>query len=383
MRLLQRLSSKQEAGFVSIFTVLFFILLITIITVGFLRITIQEQRQSIDNDLTASALASAEAGVEDAKRAILSYTKMPAGALRTQYSQALRSPLCNALFGPAYPLVRNDLGLDPNGQVSGQAALGQNYTCLTVNMDTDDYINRMDVGKSDYIPLRADGPYSSIVMSWHLTESTGDRQPAAYANGGSAFFPATGANSWATRGYPAYLRVQVFGHPGGNFNLDQLEAMSHTAFLMPTNFAAGFDETNAYNIETGDSRTGARTKSAPVSVRCKGTPPNVTSQYACSVKLAFNGAIPTTQTMFLRVTPIYGPTNFKVELEHSAGNPKLVEVQPIVDSTGRAGDVFRRVQARVRLDAAPLLPEYTLETAQDLCKDFVITDNPADFIDNC
>ena len=48
---------KDERGFVSLFTVIFFMLLITIITVGFLRLMAAEQRQALSS---AHALVSAQ-----------------------------------------------------------------------------------------------------------------------------------------------------------------------------------------------------------------------------------------------------------------------------------------------------------------------------------
>src|SRR6266496_6576946 len=90
----------KERGFVSLFTVIFFMLLITIITVGFWRIMAIEQRQSLDNDLTASANAAAQSGIEDAKRAIIKYNSLSNGdPLKAQLEAALTSSECDALTG--------------------------------------------------------------------------------------------------------------------------------------------------------------------------------------------------------------------------------------------------------------------------------------------
>lgn len=61
---------RQERGIVAIFVVIFSSLLLTLIAVSFTRLMILEQQQSLDNDLSQSALDSARAGVEDGKRVL-------------------------------------------------------------------------------------------------------------------------------------------------------------------------------------------------------------------------------------------------------------------------------------------------------------------------
>jgi hypothetical protein len=52
-------------------------------------------------------------------------------------------------------------------------------------------------------------------------------------------------------------------------------------------------------------------------------------------------------------------------------------VQPSVDSTGRANDVFRRVQSRIRFDEATGgYPENALDTTNDIRKDFAVSSEP-------
>src|SRR6266550_2349428 len=237
-----RKEAQDERGFVSLFTVIFFMLLITIITVGFLRIMASEQRQSLDNDLTASAQASAQSGIEDAKRAILKYNSLPSSdPLKAQLLAALTSSNCDALF--TSPSVRAALNLQNNGSITGQPGLNQYYTCLSVNLNTPDYIGQSSAGKSEFIPLIPEGgqQFEQIMVSWHLASPSvgtdGDGQPQIYAPGillppvTSASAPAT---SWSNQGYPAYLRVELYGYPNsGNFNRGQVDQLARSVFLVP------------------------------------------------------------------------------------------------------------------------------------------------------
>lgn len=374
----------NESGFVSLFTVIFFMLLITIITVGFLRIMAAEERQSLDNDLTASAQAAAQSGIEDAKRAILKYASLPAGdPLKAQLQTALNSSTCNALFTNS--TIAAALNLNTNGSVNNQAGLNQYYTCLSVNLVTPDFISSSSAGKSEFVPLvpEQNKQFEDIVIGWHLASQTigtdGDGQPARYAPGVLLPPVAGSAGSWSNQGYPAYLRVELYGYPNGTFARNDMDSLAHSVFLVPnySSNVAALDSNTPIVLDTVDPRGADQTKINLVGIKCSGTPPNIpTGTYACTARLHIpNGAPSTSHHYFLRVTPQYGSTHFQIKLFHSNNQQvNLDGVEPIIDSTGRASDVFRRIQSRVRLDNVANLPEYSAETANTICKNMQVSD---------
>ena len=79
------------------------------------------------------------------------------------------------------------------------------------------------------------------------------------------------------------------------------------------------------------------------------------------------------------VTSLYTRTQLRVSFEDASGNAtaRFDGVQPLVDSTGRAGDVYRRVLSRVSPDGAFTFPEYAVDTTGSLCKDFSVSDTAA------
>jgi Tfp pilus assembly protein PilX len=377
--------NSDEGGFISLFTVIFFMLLITIITVGFLRIMAAEQRQSLNNDLNASAEAAAQSGIEDAKRAILKYNSLPDGdPLKTQLQAALTTNTCNALF--TNPSVRGALNLNNNGSINNQAGLNEYYTCLSVNLTTPDYVGSSNASKSEFIPLVPEGgnKYDQVTISWHLASQTigadGDGQPNNYAPG-VLLPPVTGAGSWSSQGYPAYMRVELYGYPNGNFTFDRnkVEGLTHSIFLVPnaSSNAAAVSSATPINFETVDPRGFEQNKINLVGVKCADSPPNIPiGTYACTATLELPSGQPSTSnTYFLRVTPLYGSSHFRLQLVNkTSGVVNFSGVEPVVDSTGRASDVYRRIQSRIRLHNISNLPEYAGESANDICKNMQVSD---------
>jgi hypothetical protein len=377
---------SKEAGFVSLFTVLFFILFLTVITLGFLRIMGIEQQQSLDNDLTASAVAAADSGVEDGKRAILSYYTTGNVGLKAALAAAFTSNQCDSLTGSA--VIRTGLGIDAGGNVIGNPSLNQYYTCLTVNLDSPNYVNDKSAGSSDYIPLvPSGGNFNRIQVSWHLLSQTlgpaGDGIPSNYAPG--PLLPpvvnvvGNPANSWSSQGYPAYLRVQIYGYPkAGAITRAAMEPLSHTLLLVPTpqSNAAGVSAGTPINMDSNDPRGYEQAKTNLQQIRCINNPAGSVGSYACSATLQIPGVGPAANTnYFLRVTPEYGQSHFEVKLLQGNSPVNFSGVQPIVDATGRAQDIFRREQARVRVNPLSNLPEFVVESANTICKNMVISDS--------
>lgn len=379
-----RQGKSDEQGFVSLFTVIFFMLLVTIITIGFLRIMAAEQRQALDNDLNASAEAAAQSGIEDAKRAILKYNSLPTGdPLKNALQAALTSSACNALFTSGS--VRAALNLNNTGSINNQPGLNEYYTCLSVNLNTPDFVGSASAGKSEFVPFAPENgdKFDKFTISWHLASPTvgndGDGQPARYAPG-TSLPPVTGAaNSWSTQGYPAYLRVELYGYPNGNFDRTKLDVLSRSVFLIPnySSNAAAIGSATPIDIAGVDPRGFDQNKLNLIGIKCNGAPPSVpTGTYACTATIQLDTGQPSTSNnYFLRVTPLYGSTHFRVQMLR---NPNTVVnfsgVEPTVDSTGRASDVFRRIQSRIRLDNTSDLPEYAAESAGDICKTMQVSD---------
>lgn len=376
-------TSNKESGVVSLLTVMFFTVLTLVVTLGFVRLMLIEQRQATDDNLSNMAKAAAESGIEDAKRAILKYDSLPIGSPeRITYEGLLNNPTCNALNSSG--MVQTDLGLDPNGTV----AEGQRYSCLTVRLNTTEFKGPAQKdGK--VIPLKSVSPFDRIQVSWHLISDDsrpgdGDGTPANYWNQDT--LPKAG--DLAATDSPALLRVQLFSYATGALNRNAISDSNRSVTLIPSNAGAASFDISAEDPKSGwSSPVSATAKNGVRQVSCNPSPSGADiGSYACSTTILL-GSLPLPSAghnYFLKVTPLYTDKGSHYEVRLMDGPTTSVQfdgVQPIIDSTGQVTDVYRRLQARVMFDSFMAPPDNALETAQDLCKTMRIA-QPAEYLAN-
>jgi len=184
------------------------------------------------------------------------------------------------------------------------------------------------------------------------------------------------------------LRTQLMQF-GSNFTLGSFDAASstgansnaNTLFLYPTGTTGSKRSVNDTWSFTGEDIRQVPTGS-PQPTRCSG---NLSGGgYACRATLVLPQAVGQSndnRTAYLRLTPLYNTTHFRVTLGDGA---KFSGIQPSIDSTGRANDLYRRVESRVDLvDTAFPYPEATVDLTGDLCKDFVVTDTAGQATSTC
>lgn len=75
----------------------------------------------------------------------------------------------------------------------------------------------------------------------------------------------------------------------------------------------------------------------------------------------------------LRINSLYKGANVRVTMQGQDGSRVMFDgVQPIVDSTGRASTLFRRVEARLRMGVDFAYPSYVVDIENNLCKNFSV-----------
>lgn len=401
---------KSQSGAVSLFVVVFAMLIISVVTVSFLRLMVADQQQASDNDLSQSAYDSALAGVEDAKRAVVQYQQ------DCSDSPTLCSSFAETLSGPNRDGAACNVGLQgvvatastgaevPIQQtvVDTAGALDQAYTCVKIKLNTEDYVGNLSADQSQLVPLFSDKMFNLVKLEWFSKEdlATGDvGSPVnlpSISSGTS--LPQKGQNpgQWPVN-RPSLMRTQLIQFANSGYTLSNFdtvrgaESNGATMFLYPTRQPAiGTLPFTTYDQRKTDPLDDPNPKDThtPTAVSCK---TSISSGgYACSAVLALPQAIggsasvdgKPTFTAFLRLVPLYNGAHFRVTLWNGsvdasvpASLPKFKDVQPEVDSTGRANELFRRIVSRIDLyDTSFPYPEATIDVTGDFCKDFAVTD---------
>lgn len=365
----------HQSGAVSLFAVIFAAMLMTIITVGFIKLMIMDQRQATSNDLSQSAYDAALAGVEDAKRVVRA-----AQLGNTAAISALEKPGCDTIARSGVA------GAGANGETvikTGSAAgvsFDQAYTCVKISMESPDFLYKAVEEKTQLIPLRATNSFTKVILEWYKRDdesnvSGADAKDTALDIEGSLPTKASwGGNT------PSLLRAQII-HPGDSFtDVRQLDATGVTAFLRPRVLSSepslagtSLDARLAVRPRT----TGDQTyNSNDVNVTACSKTFRFSGEYSCRAVIGIDTVRAGSNNAFLRLNSIYKGASVKVSLQNDAGQTINFDgVQPIVDSTGRASNLFRRVEARLNIGDDFPYPENAVELKNSLCKDFSVTDN--------
>ena len=357
---------SMKQGVVSIFVVIFSALLLTVLTVSFIQLMISEQQRSSNRDLSQSAFDAALAGVEDAKRALRRCAEGDAtacGAINAAQD-------CRVIARAGIVNSGGDETIIQSNSSAGEQ-FNQAYTCVNISMLTPDFIYQATTdGQSQLVPLKADGDFDKVVVEWFMQEDIGAGATLT-VNSGSGL---PEKSAWGSTA-PPVMRAQLIT-PGDSFTLESLDSSSasQTIFLRPSSLANG---TTDIEVSTARGRvaddTAAEYDNSATSHPCSRTFEN--DGYACKATLRLGSAVTPAQSQnaFLRLTPIYRGTNVRVTMVSPAGSVVNFDgVQPSVDATGRASDLFRRVEARLQMGEDFPYPNYAADVANSICKDFSV-----------
>lgn len=360
----------KEQGATALIVVVFSILLLMTVSLGFLRLVIQDQQRAQDDELSRGAYDSANAGVEDGKRVLQACSNGDLVA-------------CNAISaGECNTIHRSDVLHSHNTDTSEvflQKIEGQDnkldydqaYTCVKINRQTNDVVGSIEADSSKVIPLNTNNNLNSITVSWFKKPSSGT---VNIPTGGTTPLPQNSAWSPAGQVRPPVLRVQLMQYNKSSINLLDFDGDNggRTLYLYP-------NQTGSTNLDFAldGRRSGSGSLLKPV--LCQGSV--MAGIYMCEATISVpNGA---THGSYLRLTSIYGAADFRLTAQAAAGAPtQFLDVQPSIDSTGRASDVYRRVKARVEPQSnVDIFPRATVDVTNNFCKSFSVLPTPGSFND--
>ena len=306
--------TDNERGFASVVIALVMITVLALVTVGFAQLARREQQSALDKQLSSQAYYAAETAINDAIKEI------KAGTLGT--------PDPNDCTPASLAAPKNTIS----------AANNVTYSCVLINTTPETLVwDNVDPGDDRVVTFDSGAVLNNLTVQWG---SVGGR--TAFRNGVSGFTPLAGWNS------PAVLQFSLT--PLRSMERDSLINNTFNFYMYPS---SGGDGT----ITVGE---GVR---APIeSGNCSGS-----GDYTCSVTITGLGGLGATRYA-VRFIDFYDASKVLLKGTDTGGLAvKFSKAQAVIDATGKAKDVLKRLQVRVPLEARPDLPPYVIQ-AQNTCK---------------
>lgn len=419
---MKKLLQKTKRGGASMFVVMFTMIILSIIVLGFTRLILSEATKTSNTDLSQSAYDSALAGVEDAKMALLQYHACLDKGYRADdtVNSACKEIIKDMQDGIAKQdcsTVANVLNREytttgtenavvvQETQKSSDAGNNTNmlqaYTCVTIKEDLEDYRTTLDSSsRLRIIPIRAANidSVNHVRIKWFSQVNFNQ----LYKASGGAEGQRICGNDYMTRAgfntlklYPLGKCVDEHTHATGQqapttlaarliqtdewFDLSELSvarASDQTdtgqLYFVPT-YSGGTNSIAA--SKWGESAN--KGENQPIRVNCG------SAAWFCTVDIDLpktfkgNNARSDANTYLLVSIPYGSPeTDLSVmvysydDVNYCRSNPgdanrcvrqDFTGVQARIDSTGRANDLYRRVESRVELvDTYFAYPEFEI-----------------------
>lgn len=340
--------TNNQKGLVSIIVTLIIMIVLTLIVTGFAQLARNEQREATDRQLNSQALFAAQSGINAAEAKVKA--EIAAGNYGN-YSD------CSSF------------------STSGIGTNNAEPTCILVNKTPETLVvQNVLTNKSTILPIEqgGGGTLDDLTISWENQSHNNVVRYSALpltnvflrANGGTS----PDSAHWGDNGV-GVLRIDLV--PVDSLDSNTLREGMFTAFLVPTT-------SNVAGVGVVDYSVGSSTNKQGVVVgaKCSGPP---ASKKLCAVQITgLNG--PGRTKYYLRMKSIYNPSDVVIcpsNAFNCTNGQTLVKAQTVIDVTARAADVLKRVQVRVNSDpnaaASYSFPEYTLDSAESICKLLTVT----------
>lgn len=341
-------TDNSQSGLVSIIVTMIIMLVMGLIVIGFAKLVRRDQRQTLDKQLNTQAFYAAESGInvarQDIKNALLSDAAIP------------EKPNCEPNEDPPF---------DKSNVVD--AARDITFTCLLVDPspETLEYGN-IDTSTSTVIPIKFENPadpadhIKSLTISWQSKNgSTNFNCP-----GGGAYPQLPPSPSW-TCGV-GIMRLDLLQTDGFKTRANYTD-QTFSRFLYPLAGSPG--------VTTVTYAAGTQPDIQPVECSATGSP-----KYCTLTITGLN-----TNTLYIRLKSVYISSVATIRCTSDTGAPCEMEgTQILIDSTGKANDVLRRIQVRVPNVRSGIFPEGAIDTSGHICKRYVVVGNSSlSDPDNC
>ena len=381
----------NQSGFASMVVGLILVLVLALMTVGFSTLVRHEQTATLNKQLSAQAYYAAESGINDATRDIQKYAG--AGSITT----------CNNADVSHYPDVKDGVTLNGSN--------GVGYTCVLVSLSAPDLVyNILSASQWYATQITTSSAIDTLSFAWQNTGGPDCFQNTFNASD-SGNFPTSGALSTNTTCDSG--AGTAFGTDPLEISLTPLDSIgqpTRTALINNTYQTVLYPNRQNANLSTivtpgSTSYTGNAGNTTNPSPSPSGNPiiagncgqqatvgatsdpaPSLPNKYYCRVNIT---NLPANNTHFLlAMKTVYNTQKTNVDITGFFGGAggtrqNFAGTQAIIDATGKAQNVLRRIQVRVPIGAATnsnLLPD-ALSGDDGICKRMQTNNSGTQFMD--
>lgn len=325
----------REEGFASIIIALTMIVVLALLVVGFAQLARREQQSALDKQLSAQAYYAAETGINDMRKLLDDINN---GSVAASNVQNINQNKC--LTG-AY--------IDSNKDIS--STTGVSYTCAIVNtLPKELKYTKLLANASKFTNFQATDSSGTPVSLKSLTIKWVSDSASALPPSGSTLYPFA---QWTAGHYPSLIQFALTPYLSTGSSRSNLIANTATTYLYPSNTGG--------SVQYSDLKgAGAGTISK---ASCNGS-------FECTLTVS---DIPAGSDNYLiQFINMYVASDVTITGKYATGpttpdaDIHFKGAQTMIDITGRARNVLKRLQVRIPQDSLNL-PSYVLE-AQNICK---------------
>lgn len=353
MKILPRQLKVSEDGLVSIIVTMIFLIVLSLIVLGFAQIARREQRQALDRQLASQAFYAAESGINIARKAI--------NTISDDYSSESDIPKDKTTCPPD---TSGTSSLQPaNYQLDGD---NTKITCILIDQAPRQLDwSSIDPTKSTVTSIKAfdasktPQKFNSVTIDWQNKNNV-----VGSLSGGKEFPIFSLWNNVAP-----VLRVELIPIPasGSVIKRDDLISKTITAFLRPSS-------SGVVSIDKNDA-SGTSKRGELVKVNCSDS---VSNKKKCV--LTINNL--DSHEYILRMKTEYGSAAVSLTAQYSVSGTlepaRIGGAQAEIDATGKASDVLKRIRVKAPYNTKEFLyPEGVIDSGDSVCKRLEITPTPS------
>jgi Tfp pilus assembly protein PilV len=328
----QSKATDKEAGVVSLIVAMVMILVISLIVIGFTRVAVNNQRNTLDRQLSTQAFYAAESGVNSV------ITQIKA-------KQASDKPLAKQT---------NCAGVDyTHPALNGEDV---KVTCILVDDQAENLQLSADQQSAKVVPIHAvdrDGAtqnIASLEFTWTLPTASDPLTDLAGCPGAAApsTLPKTSTCPFG------FLRLDLY-KPGGSMSATSMASSTASLVVRPAQSASMPAAVNVGSAVLADAACDVGTK-------------------LCRVILS-GGNVFGGPDLYARISTYYKNAEIVTIDANTASGTYFTGAQAVIDVTAKAQDVLRRVRVRYPLVDYDKAASEGLSSAGPICKRYTVATN--------